>query len=49
MNKFKVSIHGFQKRSVDELLKSLQLEHIKKKQTLENQLKDILANIQKLK
>jgi hypothetical protein len=49
MKKFKVSIVGFQKRSVEELLKGLELEHIQKKQNLENELKGILADIQRLK
>jgi cell division septum initiation protein DivIVA len=49
MSKFKESINGYQKSEVKELLKILQAEHLLKKNTLENELKGILAEIQKLK
>jgi hypothetical protein len=49
MSKFKESINGYQKSAVEEMLKLLQTEHSMKKNSLENELKAILAEIHKLK
>jgi hypothetical protein len=47
MSKFKTSIYGLHKQSVEEHLKQLQTEHDLKKQALENELLNLKTQLEK--
>ena len=49
MRKFKTSLYGLDKQSVQQLLERLQLEHEQKKKAMKKELQDTLDEIQRLK
>lgn len=49
MNKFKTSLYGYHKQSIEQLLKKLQTEHELKKLALEHELTHIKTLIEKIK